>query len=289
MPKECIALLGTGLLGRAVAERLLALGYPLRAFNRTREKALPLEAKGAQVAERVEEAVAGAEVVLLLLADARAIRETLLGSPADLSGKAVVQMGTIAPAEVLALAGDIEGRGGRLLEAPVLGSLPEAREGRLIIMAGGGEGLFQRLLPLLKALGHPRLIGPLGKGAALKLALNQLIASLTAAFSLSLKYVQQNAIPPDTFMEILRESALYAPTFDKKLPRMLSHRYDDPNFPARHLAKDVALFLKEAEGCDTRFLQAIEEVLERAVARGRGGEDYSVLFETLCPGKGALV
>ena len=283
-----LALLGTGLLGRAVAERLQSVGHSVTVYNRTTSKALPLQAYGITVVTRPEQAIAQTDCVLLMLADAAAIRAVLLtpASLAVLGGKTVIQMGTIAQEESLALQAEIERVGGSYCEAPVLGSLAEAQAGTLFVMVGGTEGQFAQRGPLFRSLSRePRLIGPVGKAASLKLALNQLIAAEMSAFALSLGLVQRAGVPVDTFMAILRESALFAPAFEKKLPRLLTRDYQRPNFSTHHLLKDVELFLKEASGYEltTSSLEGIRLVLQRTVAQGLGEADYSAIFEVVNP------
>jgi 3-hydroxyisobutyrate dehydrogenase len=199
-----------------------------------------------------------------------------------LAGKTVIQMGTIAPAESQHFAQQIQAAGGDYLEAPVLGSIPEASTGQLIIMAGGNPELFDRLLPLLQILGpNPVLIGPVGTAAALKLALNQMIAALTTGFAQSLAYIQQQGVAPDQFMTILRSSALYAPTFDKKLNRMIDRQYNKPNFPTKHLAKDLQLFANSATGLQLAGVQGVQEILRRAIELGTADQDYAALYEAI--------
>jgi 3-hydroxyisobutyrate dehydrogenase len=283
-----IALLGTGLLGRAIAERLQAVGHHVVVYNRTPAKALPLQAQGIAVVGTAELAVAGTDCVLLVLTDAQAIRSVLF-SPAcssALKDRTVIQMGTIGSKDSLEIQREMEGHGGTYCEAPVLGSLSEARSGTLFVMVGGTEGQFARLTPVFRSLGRePRLVGPVGQAAALKLALNHLIAAETAAFALSLGLVQRAGVSVDTFMSILRESALYAPTFDKKLPRLLKRDYHHPNFSTRHLLKDVRLFLQEAaaQGLTVGSLEGLPSILESAISQGCGELDYSALYEVLNP------
>ncbi|RMG54773.1 MAG: NAD(P)-dependent oxidoreductase, partial [Gammaproteobacteria bacterium] len=237
-----IAVLGTGLMGAPMAMRLLEAEHDVWVWNRDPSRAEPLRAGGAEVCETPVEAIAEAEFVITMLSDARAIVEVAFSPEARgvLRDRTLIQMATIDPQESRELAEAMQQAGGDYLEAPVLGSIPEATRGELIIMAGGEETVFQRCLPVLKALGpEPRLIGAVGQGAALKLAMNQLIAGLTTSFSLSLALVRHEGVDVDDFMEILRGSALYAPTFDKKLPRMLEGDYERPNFPLKHLDKDT--------------------------------------------------
>jgi 3-hydroxyisobutyrate dehydrogenase len=283
-----ITLLGTGLLGRAIAERLQSVGHTVTVYNRTTTKALPLQACGITVVTRPEQAIAQADCVVLMLADAAAIRAVLLtpASLAVLRGKTVIQMGTIAQDESLALQTEIEQVGGSYCEAPVLGSLAEAQAGTFLLMVGGTEEQFVEWGPLFRSLSRePRLIGPAGKAASLKLALNQLIAAEISAFALSLGMVQRAGVPIDIFMAILKASALFAPAFEKKLPRLLTRDYQQPNFSTRHLLKDVELFLREASGyaLTTSSLEGIRPVLERTIAQGLGDSDYSAIFEVVNP------
>jgi len=141
-------------------------------------------------------------------------------------------------------------------------------------------------LPLLKNFGsEPLHIGEIGAAAAVKLALNQLIASLTSTFALSLGFVQNQGVEVEKFMQILRQSALYAPTFDKKLQRMLDRNYENPNFPTKHLLKDTNLFLTEAksEGLNVSSLEGIRQILEIAQNMGLADDDYSALFSAINP------
>jgi 3-hydroxyisobutyrate dehydrogenase len=280
--------LGLGLMGAEIALRLRREGFEVIGWNRSPDKAKPLADQALPIAESRGAAVAASEVAILALSDAAACLDTLFhGDQApDLSGRICIQMGTISPQESRNLAERVETAGGAYLEAPVLGSLPEAREGRLIVMAGGDAGLFDRCLPLLRALGrNPQRIGAVGQGAALKLAMNQLIAGLTATFSLSLGLVRAEGIDVEQFMTLLRGSALYAPTFDKKLAKYLSHDYGGANFPLKHLLKDVRLFREVSSrlGMDTAFITTVEAACIRALAKGYGDQDYSALYEAMVP------
>ena len=282
------ALIGTGLMGRPMAERLLAAGYHLSVFNRTRDRAKPLESLGAQIAGTAAEAIESANCVVLMVSDAEAIQQVILDSRPrpELSSRTMIQMGTISPSESIHLHKEVRAQGGDYLEAPVLGSIPEATAGNLLVMVGGSKLQFDRWSELLKCFGpSPLLIGEVGKASALKLAMNQLIASLTAGFALSLGLIKKYEIEVDLFMKILRQSALYAPTFDKKLEHMLNRDYSNPNFPGKHLYKDVALFQRAAQtvNLETIGIEAIRRLLEITLERGYADGDYSALFETINP------
>jgi 3-hydroxyisobutyrate dehydrogenase len=284
-----IAFLGIGLMGRPLAERCLQAGHRVTVYNRTAQKTEPLTEQGAEQAASPAAALTEASHAVLTLSDAAAIRQ-VLQTPLEkglLRDRTLIQMGTIGPTESRALAEWIHNAGGRWLEAPVLGSIPEARTGSLIVMVGADDAEeFARNRELLGCFGgQPMHIGPVGQAAALKLALNQLIASLTAGFALSLGLVRHAGIDTQRFMELLRGSALYAPTFDKKLERMLDREYRHPNFPTRHLLKDVDLFLAEARdaGLHTSMLEGIRTLLQETMARGLADRDYSALYDTVDP------
>ncbi len=276
-----ISLLGTGLLGAAIGERLLGSGYRLTVWNRHRERCGPLLALGASVAASPAEAVAAAALVITVLSDGPTTHSVLLEQAgAELSGRLVLQVATIAPEESQALAAALADRGAELLEVPVLGSRPEALAGTLQLMVGGEAAALERARPVLGALGsEPRLLGPVGAALTTKLALNQLIASITHSFSLSLHLVQRAGVDVEAFMAILRASALYAPTFDKKLAKELADDYANPNFPTAHLRKDLLLFLQTArgQGLETMGLDGLAALLERATAAGLDDLDYSAL------------
>ena len=278
-----IALLGTGLLGSAIATRLLACGHQITVWNRNPQRCLPLEALGAQRATSPAEAAEQADWLISVLSDGPSTRSVLIDQVGSrLQGCRVIQMGTISPAESQALATAVTEQGGAYLEAPVLGSRPEALSGTLQLMAGGSQELVQTAMPLLSQLSqNPVHLGTVGSAMTAKLALNQLIASLTHAFSLSLHLVQQAGVDVEAFMALLRNSALYAVTFDKKLERELSADYGNPNFPTGHLRKDLELFLSAAQqaNLNTEGLSGLTALLGRATAAGLDDLDYCALHE----------
>jgi 3-hydroxyisobutyrate dehydrogenase len=282
-----IGLIGTGLMGQALATHLLAENQPLMVYNRSPEKSEELQERGAEVAASAQQVIEACDICLLFLSDAEAIQMVLDSiDTAAFKDTLIIQMGTIAPEESRHFSELIQTQKGRYLECPVLGSLPEARSGKLILMAGGNEQDFKTALPLLELIGkEPHHIGTVGQGATVKLAMNQLIAGLTASFALSLALVEKEGIETEQFMKIVRDSALYAPTFDKKLSRMLERDFNNPNFPTKHLAKDTRLFLSVAEelGLDTSALQGIESLLQKTLEMGLDNTDYSALMAAVSP------
>jgi len=276
-----VALLGTGLLGESIGQRLLERGVSLYVWNRTRDRSQALIDAGAQALNSPSEAPRCCDSLITVLRDGP-VTAAVLNDIGPLDGSTLITMGTVGVTESQALAQQAAQQGGRYLEAPVLGSKPQALNGSLLVMAGGEEQVFEEQHPLLSHLSQdPLLVGPVGSGAATKLALNQLIASLTHSFSISLQLIQRAGVPVETFMAILRTSALYAPTFDKKLQRMLDHNYADPNFSTALLRKDLRLFLEEATtaGLQDQGLSGLLTLLEQAKGTDLDEQDYCALHE----------
>jgi 3-hydroxyisobutyrate dehydrogenase len=281
-----IGVIGIGLMGLPLVERLLAAGYSVTVYNRTADKLTPLQSTTAEIVGQPIELVDRVDCIILMLTDDRAIDSVLLTPQTlpRLTGKTILQMGTISPQASRQIRDRIVDAGGEYLEAPVLGSIPEAKTGKLLLMVGATAAQFDRYLPLLKTFGEsPRLIGEVGTAAALKLALNQLISTLTTGFAQSLAYLQHQQVEIEAFMEILRSSAVYAPTFDKKLSRMLDRNYENPNFPTKHLLKDTDLFIESAAeiGINTTAIAGVKQILDLAIAKNLADKDYAALYEAL--------
>jgi 3-hydroxyisobutyrate dehydrogenase len=282
-----IGIIGTGLMGHAFVERFLSQGFTVRVFNRTRDNIKELAESGVVVCSTADELVRLSSTIILMVSDAAAINSLLqLDTEKDLQGKYILQMATISPSQSKDIGETISSCGGSYLEAPVLGSIPEAKTGTLIIMAGGSKDLFEKVLPTLQVLGTaPRYIGETGSAAALKLSMNQLIAALTAGFSLSLGYAMKNGVDADVFMDTVRDSALYAKTYDKKLQKYLERDFGTANFSTRHLLKDIRLFIDDAKaaGLNTDALEGIERITSMTVENGMDLMDYSSIYQQICP------
>ena len=283
-----VGILGTGLMGAPMALRLQQAGFAVTAWNRTAEKLAPLQQAGMTTVETAAEAITAAEITLTMLSDAAAIQSSLFAEATALKDRTILQMGTIAPAESRDLDRQIRAAGGAYLEAPVLGSIPQVKAGSLIVMVGSSPEQYDQWLPVLECFGpDPQWMGPVGTAATTKLAMNQLIGTLTAAFAMSLGLAQQEGLEIEKFMSILRESALYAPTFDKKLARMCDRNFANPNFPTKHLLKDMTLFVQaaQAQGLDTTVAASVGQVTSKAIAQGLADEDYSSIYSALNPAK----
>jgi 3-hydroxyisobutyrate dehydrogenase len=282
-----IAFFGTGLLGNPMAHQLLEAKYDLVVYNRTTRKTDSLRARGAEVVLNPVDAFEKAQVFITMLTDYHAIDEVLFSEPSPkFPGKTWIQMSTISPLESMLLKQQFEETGGEYMEAPVLGSISQAKNRTLVVFFGGLVTQFKHWGSFLKVFGDQVIrMGNVGKAAAAKLAFNQLIASLTTAFAMSMGYLRESGVNINRFMEILRASALYAPTFDKKLLRMVNRDFDIPNFPVKHLLKDVDLMLAEfgKKGINIDPLEGVKKILLKAIADGDADADYSALYNVVHP------
>lgn len=283
-----IAFLGTGLMGQKMAERLLEKGFNVTVWNRTKSKTENLKMKGADVAQTPSEAIIKSELIITMLSDFNAVCSVLFSEENNFGGKTVLQMSTIAPDESEILCDRVEQFDGEYLEAPVLGGLGQIPEGKLLPMVGSTKEQFEKWKPFLENFAESvNYMGEVGKGAAAKLACNQLIASLVTSFAMSLGYIQNEKIDVDAFMNVIRQSSYFAPAFDRKLNNMISRDFSNTNFPLKHLLKDINLALKEFfnNGINTIPLEGVKNIFLEAMRRNYSEQDYSALYSIINPDK----
>ena len=271
-----IAFCGLGRMGVPMAARLLAAGHELRVWNRTPGKAGSLVDAGATEATSPAEAAAGAEVVVTMLADPAAVEDVVLGAGLG-AGATLIEMSTIGPDAVRSLAARLP-EGVDVLDAPVLGSIPQATEGTLKIFVGGGAELFEAHRLVLEAMGTPRHLGPLGAGAAMKLVANSTLGALMTGLAEALALADGLGLEEADVLDILSESPIGVTTKGKR-PLIESGVYK-PNFTLALAAKDLRLVMEAAEaaGVELRVAAAARSWLERADEHGLGDLDYSAVI-----------
>lgn len=285
-----IGLAGIGLMGRPLAEKILVKHKGLFVYNRTRSKTESLTKFGAIPYSDNEKFVIDSEVIVLMLSDYDAVNSILFENYDGVyEGKTVIQMSTISPSESRGIAERVKKLRGEFIEAPVLGSIPQIEKGELIVLVGGSEKIYHEWLPFFDLFSNKIIhVGEIGTASAMKLALNQFIISETAAFSMSLGYLREKNLDIDQFMDILKASSLYAPTFDKKLQMMIDRNFDKPNFPLKHLLKDLDLILGEfgSNNINTIPLKGIRKILIDSIEKGLSEKDYSALYNSIHPSIG---
>lgn len=281
--KLCV--LGTGNMGFPMARRLCAAGHGVRVWNRTRAKAEPLAAHGAQVCDTAAEAVVGAEIVVCLLENGPVVGQVLFGqgtAAAMAPGTLVVDMSSIKPAEARAHARRLADMGLAHLDAPVSGGTVGAEAGTLAIMAGGDAADFARVAPVFAALGRATHVGPHGAGQLAKLA-NQMIVGISiGAVAEALLLAERGGAD----MAKVRE-AISGGFADSRVLQVHGQRMVEGDFAPRarmtvqlkdlHNALDTAATL----GFDAPVTALFAQLYEHAVADGLADLDHAGLFVEL--------
>jgi 3-hydroxyisobutyrate dehydrogenase len=285
MAETNIALLGLGIMGTGMAGRLLDAGYPLSIWNRTPGKAQPLAARGARIARSPREAVAGATVVISMLADVPVCRDIWLGRGEALEGCApgttLVESSTVTVEWIHELNQRAQEHGCELVDAPVTGSKGQAASGQLLFLAGGSAATLAKIDPILRAMGRDVVqVGPEGSGARLKLINNFLSASQVAALAEAMAVVERSGLDRQKALSVLTEGAPGSPIVKTISERMVARQYE-PNFLLRLMAKDLRYAVAEADlqGLDLDMGRAALRVFEHAITAGNGEEDMSAVVE----------
>jgi 3-hydroxyisobutyrate dehydrogenase-like beta-hydroxyacid dehydrogenase len=283
-----IAFLGLGQMGTPMTRRLLGAGHDVTVWNRTRTRADPLAADGVRVAASPAEAVADAEVVVTMLSTPEAVDEVLFGrdgaAAAMHSGSMLIEMSTIGPEAERRIRERMRD-GVDAIDAPVLGSVPQATEGTLRIFVGATDENLARARSVLDPFGTVIHLGGPGAGAAMKLVANSTIGAAISAVGEALALTDALGLPREQVLEILSNSPV-GPTVTGKRANIESHSYP-PNFKLGLAAKDMRLVTEQAErdGVELKIGRAAAEWLALAEAEGHADEDYSSAVESIAKGR----
>ncbi len=275
--KDKVSVLGLGAMGSRFAARLLDAGYELSVYNRSEAPAAALEAKGARRWPTPREAVAGCRIVLGCVRDDDAARAIWLDEEAGAlagmaAGSVAIESSTLTPACVRAIGAEAAAREVALLDAPVVGSRPQAEAGQLAFLVGGDREALERARPVVDVLaGAVHHVGELGTGAALKLAVNALFGVQVTALAELLAFAARSGIEPGRAMEILGALPVSSPAAKGAGSLMLAGRHE-PLFPIDLVVKDLdyAKAAAEAAGTDVPTTATAQELFARAQAAGHG-------------------
>jgi 3-hydroxyisobutyrate dehydrogenase-like beta-hydroxyacid dehydrogenase len=277
---------GIGRMGFAMARNLLAAGFPLVVWNRTAERCVPLVDAGARAAAEPR-GLADAEVVVTMVSDGRAARAVLLESGLldELRPDSVVlEMSTIGPSAAAELAVEAARRDVRLLDAPVSGSVSVAEAAQLFAMVGGDREAYAQVAPVLDAMtkGHV-LLGPSGAGAAMKLAVNAMVAVTNESIAETLALAQRFGIARERAYDVLASGALASPFVLYKRGVFLNPDTAPIGFTTALMRKDVSLALDLAASLGVRLpaAAAASGVLEEALRNGLADADMASVMSLL--------
>jgi 2-hydroxy-3-oxopropionate reductase len=279
-----VAFVGLGVMGRPMAENLLAAGHELVVANRSPGPVEALEARGARGAATPAEAAREAEAVITMVPDDAAVLAVMEGDDGIFAGAApgtlVIEMSTISPATAVGLAERGAERGLELLDAPVSGGDVGARAGTLAIMAGGEPAAFERARPLFDVLGSAAtLVGGSGSGQVVK-ACNQIVVALTIeAVAEALTLGEAAGVEPATVLDVLGGGLAANRVMEARRDNLLDHRFQ-PGFRVDLHRKDLGIALAAAEklGVELPATPIVQGLFERLSAAGRGAEDHTALL-----------
>ena len=275
-----VAVVGTGIMGSAMARNLARAGLTTTAWDRSPSATAPLAAAGVLVAASPEEAVRDARVVITMLPTAAVVESVMFGGgavPAFAPGAAWAQMGTIGVAE----ADQPARRLGQLrpevmfVDAPVSGSKGPAEAGQLLILASGPPEAEPVVRPAFSAIGRKTVwLGPAGQGSRLKLVINAYMSTLIEGVAEAAELASRLGIDASQLAEAIEGGPLDAPIADAKLHKMDKGDFA-PEFPLEWALKDVDLALEAAGRDKLPLLEALSRQWRAAVEAGHGREDVS--------------
>ena len=279
-----MGLIGLGNMGSAFAERLLDAGYPLVVHNRSREKAEPLAARGASVADTAADLAAAADIVLTSLPNDDAFESTAASVAASARpGTVLVDTSTVSPGVSARVAALAERASVLYLRAPVSGNPGVVRAGNLTFIVSGPPAGLVRAEPMLRAIGSTiRPVGDAEQARVVKLAINLIVAGLAELMSEALVLGEASGVSRAALLETMGNSAVGAPFVKYKSEPLLRDDYS-ATFTTTLMEKDVDLVLEVADAAGVRLPLAgeIKELLRSAVEAGYGDDDFMALFLNL--------
>ncbi|MFF9059562.1 NAD(P)-dependent oxidoreductase [Streptomyces sp. NPDC101213] len=283
--KLTVGVLGTGIMGAAMARNLARAGHTVRAWNRTRAKAEPLAADGIVLADTPADAVRGADVVLTMVHDGPAVLEAVrAAAPGLRAGAAWVQSTTVGADAVEDLAAFAHEHGLVFFDAPVLGTRQPAEAGRLTVLAAGPEAHRAAVRPVLDAVGVRTVWtgenGAAGSATRLKLVANSWVIAATAAAGEVLALSKALDVDPDDFFALIADGPLDMGYLRAKSALVTEDRLTPPQFGVATAAKDARLIVEAGarRGVRLDVASASADRLERAVTQGHGDEDMAAAY-----------
>jgi len=272
-----IAVLGLGMMGSLWTRQLIALGHDVRSWNRT-PRDFP------SFTPTLRDAVRGAEVIFVVLADPPAVQSVLDGILADLGpSQLLIQSSTVSADWNVKFAGLLQKTGALFLKAPFAGSKLVNGKLQTVYYLGGEPDVVEKARPLLESISSALLyIGPLGSASSLKLAMNLNMAGVAQTLCESLTLSRAAGIADDIFFEALSRNSSHSKVADGKGPKLRAHDYT-PQFSLKHMAKDLRLALETASELSLSLEQTakLRETYDRGVVAGWENDDFIGLIRAV--------
>jgi len=285
-----VGFIGLGAMGSRMASRLLAAHHDVVVYNRTAERARPLEQRGAKVATTPNELAAEVDVVFSSVANDAALEQVMFGPDGALAGAragaTVIEMSTVNPRTSRQVHEAARSNGVSVLDAPVSGSTVQAEQGQLVIFVGGEEDVYLKCQPILAVLGSKTFyLGPSGAGATMKLCVNTLLGLGVQALAEAIALGVKAGLPRERFLQVLGETAVVSPSQKAKLENARKEEYP-PAFALRLMFKDFGLIVETAMELSVPMPATAAAVQVAAAEHARqlaahSDEDFSVIVRAM--------
>ncbi len=278
---------GLGVMGGGVAKRLLDAGHNVTGWNRTRDKAQWLVDAGMHWADSPRGVAERSDIVFTMVTNTAAVQAVTDGPDGILAGlgpgKVYVDMSTASPENSRALAERVVELGAQMLDAPVSGSVITLEQGKLTVMVGGDDAVFERVRPVLEAIG-PKVfhVGPNGAAVTMKIATNLSLAVQMLAFSEGVLLAEKSGIPREKAVEVMLASVIASPMVVYRGPFVLEQP-EEAWFDINMMQKDMNLALELGRQLDVPLptTAVTNEMLTTARALGLEKKDFAALFDAL--------
>lgn len=238
-----IGIIGTGLLGRAVAVRLLNTGHEVIVYNRTTTKAESLREFGAEIASSPKDVAKACDLVITIVKDAKAVEEVAFGKDGISEGRheglVVAEMSTINPISSRKIAQKFLENGITMIDTPVMGGPKLAEKGEVVVMIGGDKKVYEKYKKVFDFIGNKHFyLGDNGSGHTMKLVMNIQIAILALGLSEGITLARAASLNPETFLEILNSTYFKTGMSVNKGPKMIKGNFE-PTFSLKMMKKDL--------------------------------------------------
>ena len=280
-----VGFIGTGLMGFPMSKNLLKSGIKLKVFNRSIHKAEPLMEFGAEISNTLSSAIKGNDFIITILTDDSAV-EAIMSHPDFLenlkSGSTVIDMSSVKPNTAIKYGNILKSKDINYLDAPVSGGTIGAEEGSLAIMVGGDQTVFDNSETILKAMGNPTLVGPIGSGQVIKLA-NQIVVGITiGAVAEAITLCEKAGADPYKLIKALSGGWADSKILQTHGKRMIEKDFSPKGKTSTHL-KDMNNILECANSYNTHLpiSNLIKGMYKTLVDNGHGNTDHSSLYNEI--------
>jgi len=282
-----IGFVGLGTMGSRVVKRLLDAGYTITGYNRTRSKAQWLLDAGMKWGDTPRAVAETADVTFTMVTNTHALLEVVGGHNGILAGlregKIYIDMSTVSPSKSREVAARVAATGAHMLDVPVSGSVITLEQGNLSLMVGGEQAIFERVKPILLAIG-PKVnyVGNNGQAVLMKIAINLNLQVQFLAFCEGLLLAEKGGIPRETALEVILNSVIASPSLKYRAPFILNMP-EEAWFDVNMMQKDMLLALELGRELDVPLptVAVSNEFLTAARAMGLAKHDFAIVFKVL--------